>query len=474
MITIKSLPNLPHGWKYVPIVEIMNPIKTGVKQFNGQKDYYNTRSISDGSIGLPEKVTFKSKPSRANRLVIEGDVLQARMAESRKAILIDNNLSGSLFSTGFVQFRPNSKAEGEYLHLFFQSEIFLRQRDALSTGSTQVSINDKKFANILIPVPSTRLQMASICSETLNQLSVHKNISEIVSVVKPNLHKFRQSLINQLIFGNYKDSTNNKYGSEGITDDAAQLYEQMIVDREEIFLKRKPKSKYNKPISFAPSKIPTIPSNWKWVRAEEVCDFITKGTTPAKSLMNSAEANVPFIKVYNLSFDGSLDFTVNPTFISEETHKKTLTRSICYPNDILSNIVGPPLGKTSIVPDTYPEWNMNQAMVRFRPLKGLSHEFLAIYLQSIFYVNWAMGKSKATAGQFNITLEICRNAPIPLPPVSEQNLIVEIFNNAEKILTEAHILLNIIESDVGELKSSILIFNLIGAMKNKRKLDVMI
>ena len=41
------------------------------------------------------------------------------------------------------------------------------------------------------------------------------------------------------------------------------------------------------------------------------------------------------------------------------------------------NIVGPPLGKIAIIPDTYPEWNCNQAIVMFRPFISnlrLTHE----------------------------------------------------------------------------------------------------
>ena len=34
-------------------------------------------------------------------------------------------------------------------------------------------------------------------------------------------------------------------------------------------------------------------------------------------------------------------------------------------------------------------------------------------------------KSKATAGQFNLTLEICRNIEIPLPTLEEQKEIVK-------------------------------------------------
>jgi hypothetical protein len=43
--------------------------------------------------------------------------------------------------------------------------------------------------------------------------------------------------------------------------------------------------------------------------------------------MSSVDAGIPFIKVYNLTFDGTLDFSIDPTFVDLETHEKFLKRS---------------------------------------------------------------------------------------------------------------------------------------------------
>lgn len=55
-------------------------------------------------------------------------------------------------------------------------------------------------------------------------------------------------------------------------------------------------------------------------KLEDLCFFITKGTTPAKNKMYQGIGKVPFIKVYNLTFDNTLDFSIDPTFVDEETH----------------------------------------------------------------------------------------------------------------------------------------------------------
>lgn len=138
-----------------------------------------------------------------------------------------------------------------------------------------------------------------------------------------------------------------------------------------------------------------------------------------------AEFTVPYIKVYNLTFNGSLDFTVEPTFVDKLTHDSELKRSIVYPGDVLMNIVGPPLGKVSIVPDEYPEWNINQAIAVFRPVDSVNNQYLSFCLQSTRLLELVKLQAKATAGQFNLTLEICRNYPLPVPHVKEQEVIVK-------------------------------------------------
>ena len=93
------------------------------------------------------------------------------------------------------------------------------------------------------------------------------------------------------------------------------------------------------------------------------------------------------------------------------------------------NIVGPPMGKVSIVPHDYPEWNINQAIARFRCGEKLNNKFLAYYLGFSDTIKKLKSKSKATAGQFNLTLEICREIAIPLPNIEEQQRIADEIDN---------------------------------------------
>jgi type I restriction enzyme S subunit len=213
-------------------------------------------------------------------------------------------------------------------------------------------------------------------------------------------------------------------------------------ERRELFLGKDGDAEAYSPPERHPTFNPfNVPDTWLWLRAEAVCDFITKGTTPPAAAMTSSIGDVPYIKVYNLTFDASLNFKVDPTFISNDTHNKELQRSKVYPDDVLINIVGPPLGKVSLVPDLWPEWNINQAIAVFRSVPSVNRRFLAFWFLSNQVLNWATSRSKATAGQSNLTLQICRDMPVPVCSVDEQQQIVQRIDNAfiaiDRAATEA-------------------------------------
>ena len=62
------------------------------------------------------------------------------------------------------------------------------------------------------------------------------------------------------------------------------------------------------------------------VKVSTVCDFITKGTTPPNDLISEEYSSdkVPYLKVYNLSFNGELLFDTAPQYISENIHNGML------------------------------------------------------------------------------------------------------------------------------------------------------
>lgn len=120
--------------------------------------------------------------------------------------------------------------------------------------------------------------------------------------------------------------------------------------------------------------------------------------------------------MYNLTFTGALDFSIDPTYVEPQIQQTELKRSRVRPGDILMNLVGPPLGKTALIPDGFPEANINQAIAVYRIEDPDTREFFFEYLRSDLAQTWLERRSKKTSGQRNLTLELAQMLPVPIPP----------------------------------------------------------
>ena len=315
---------------------------------------------------------------------------------------------------------------------------------AKAHGSGMVHVTKGKFEATSVNIPPFETQQTIV-----NKIeSLFDEIDEGIGRLKTaaqQIQQYRQSLLKNAFNGELTKEWRSKHADTLPSEN--ELLTQIQTIREQHHAQQladwqtavsqweqngKEGKKPSKPSSLSRvnilSKDSELPENWLLTEAESICDFITKGTTPPKNELFMKSGEVPFLKVYNLTKNGKLDFTIEPTFVSKETHNNFLNRSKVYPNDILMNIVGPPLGKVSLVPDDYPEWNINQAIVIYRSI-FVHSKFLANYLLAEKTIKLMSSQAKTTAGQHNLTLEICRNLPIPVCSLAEQTQIVAILES---------------------------------------------
>ena len=180
-----------------------------------------------------------------------------------------------------------------------------------------------------------------------------------------------------------------------------------------------------------------IKEEWQILKATEACETVASGSTP-KGKPFFEEEEIPYLKVYNI-VNQQIDFFYKPQYITRAVHEKELKRCRIYPNDVIINIVGPPLGKIAMIPNDFPEWNMNQAIVVFRPKKILSPKFLYYVLCDGKQIKEIENELRGTVGQSNISLSQCRDFDFPIPSIKEQHEIVRrvesLFAFADKIET---------------------------------------
>lgn len=197
------------------------------------------------------------------------------------------------------------------------------------------------------------------------------------------------------------------------------------------------------PELYQETAIGWIPREWRVECASTLCSLITKGTTPASDEMWQEGDGIRFLRVDNLTFDGQLSYDASSFRIALKTHLGDLARSKCLPGDVLTNIVGPPLGKVGVISEKTGEVNINQAIAVFRPRDGLNSGFLLQWLTTETVKRWFLQRAKQTSGQLNLTLAMCQELPVPSMGLHEQ----------ERILARAQGCERVIQSEWSKLRS---------------------
>lgn len=178
-----------------------------------------------------------------------------------------------------------------------------------------------------------------------------------------------------------------------------------------------------------------VPENWCWTKLSSLSNLISKGTTPKGGKSSYSNNGVKFLRVENINDDGTISHE-NIAYVSEETHKTFLKRSILEENDILISIAGT-LGKTGIIRNVDLPMNTNQAVAFVRTASDkVNVKYIKNSIDSPVIQDLLLGKTKVTSIP-NLTLETIGECPIPLPPLPEQQRIVDRIESLFAKLDEA-------------------------------------
>lgn len=189
-----------------------------------------------------------------------------------------------------------------------------------------------------------------------------------------------------------------------------------------------------------------IPDGWSWCRLGECSKIISKGTTPKGGKNAYTTDGVNFLRIENLSDNGSINH-LNISHISFEEHESNLKRSKLEEGDLLISIAGT-LGKVGFVTKTDLPMNTNQAIAFVRLQKNIfDNMFLKYAIESPSINSNLLSKTKVTSIP-NLTLEMISDCLIPLPPLSEQQLIV---SEIEKIFAQ----IDLLEQNKTDLQTAI-------------------
>lgn len=150
-------------WPVYPLKRVVESNKSTLSDSTDPD--YDIKYVDISCVGLSEGVKkaeelkFENAPSRARRIVRDGDVLVSTVRTYLRAIArIEKAPKNLIASTGFAVLSPQQKLDSTYFGLFCTAHPFVEAIVAQSTGASYPATNASDIVRLPIPVPPLEVQ----------------------------------------------------------------------------------------------------------------------------------------------------------------------------------------------------------------------------------------------------------------------------------------------------------------------------
>ena len=159
------LEEIPATWRVMPLIRVASVNDEVLPESTPPSfeiEYVDIGSVSlEKGIERTEQFIFADAPSRARRLVRDGDVLVSTVRTYLKAIApVANPPENLVVSTGFAVVRPSEELCSRYAKYALQATGFVDEVISRSTGVSYPAINASDLVRIAVPIPPSGEQTA--------------------------------------------------------------------------------------------------------------------------------------------------------------------------------------------------------------------------------------------------------------------------------------------------------------------------
>ncbi len=173
--------------------------------------------------------------------------------------------------------------------------------------------------------------------------------------------------------------------------------------------------------------ITEIPDNWELPLLEDICSVIINGYVgPTRDIYRTS--GIPYIVSKNVKPNLMIEEPF--AFVDEDFQKKN-RRSILHSGDVLTVQTGS-IGDTAVVPKSLEGANCH-ALIISRPITDrLNSYWLSEYFNS-YLGHKQLDRIATGSAHPHLNTTFVRKIRIPLPPIQEQNKILEVLNSINEI-----------------------------------------
>ena len=299
----------------------------------------------------------------------------------------------------------------------------------MGEGGAQPNISKDKIVNSLIPLPPLAEQQRIVAKieELMPLVEEYGKSEERLTALNAEFpDKLRKSILQQAIQGKLTER-------DPADEPASELLKRIRAEKERLI--KKGKIKKEKPLPpITEEEMPfEIPESWAWVRIGDIWSVINgdRGQNyPAKSTLS--HAGIPFISALNLN--GKTVINDDNLLCLSETQYQKLGNGKLVQGDIVVCIRGS-LGKHGRYPFEKGAIASSLVILRSSLNETVLDNFLMLYLDAPLFFCEIKRFDNGTA-QPNLAAKSLEKFQIPLPPLAEQQRIVDRVNELFAICDE--------------------------------------
>lgn len=256
----------------------------------------------------------------------------------------------------------------------------------------------------------TSVKTAKEFTQNWQRISEH---FDILFTTEESIEELKQTILQLAVIG--------KLIPQDANDEPASELLKKIEEEKEQLVKEK---KIKKPIKLAVisenDKPYTLPCSWEFTRLGNITNRIGSGSTPRGGKSAYYNEGIAFLRSQNIRNDGLKLEDV--AFINDKTHEK-MNNTKVFPDDILLNITGGSLGRSTIFPENIGEANVSQHVSIIRPTIKATNQYLHYCILSPYIQGLIWGRQVGMARE-GLSKKVLELFEIPFPPLKEQIRIV--------------------------------------------------
>lgn len=370
-----------------------------------------------------EKTKEKIKPEgeKKSRHVYPGDFLLTNSMSFGRPYI--SKIDGCVHDGWLILRNSEELFDMDFLYYLLSSTYAYNQFSKKASGATVDNLNIDKVSDAIIPLPPVEEQKI-IVEKVEEMMRYIETIINLQQQYSSDIEVLKSKIIDAGIQGKL---------TEQIPEDgtAEELLKQIVDEKKRLIKEKKIKNTKALPEITDDEIQFEIPDTWKWVRLDDICSKITSGSTPAGGSKGGAYVaeGYCFFREQNVYNDGIHNDGM--VYITEEL-LNTRENSTVLPKDILLNITGGSIGRCALIPDDFSKGSINQHILIIRVVDPKTRFYVHKCLCSPYYQKIIMGNVIGDKDGFSAGR--CKNTMIPLPPIKEQERIVNKINETLELL----------------------------------------